>query len=287
MWKKKGINITNEQFDLRIKDSNFKRITDYTNSKTSILFECKICAKKYKKKPKEFNKLSCSCELRKKQYLDKISDKNIELIDVFTNYKENLKHRCNNCNLIFETKPKTIINSVNGCPSCSGKIFSIEKYKSILPNNISLIDNFYNGSNKSLNHKCLDCSFTWSTKPNYILHMGTGCPKCNRSKGERKISHILDSLNIPYESEYIVKIHNINYRFDFFISSINTFIEFNGIQHYKPIDFFGGEEYFMTIQKNDTIKREWIIENNYNIIDIKYDQDIDYFLLNNLLSILN
>ena len=55
MYSKLGRKLTNEEFDVKIKDSNFIRISDYINSKTTILFECKICKKRFRKKPKEFN----------------------------------------------------------------------------------------------------------------------------------------------------------------------------------------------------------------------------------------
>lgn len=58
MYSKVGIKITNAQFDLRISGSNFYRIDDYINSKTSIRFGCKKCDKSFHRKPKAFNKLS-------------------------------------------------------------------------------------------------------------------------------------------------------------------------------------------------------------------------------------
>ncbi len=80
----------------------------------------------------------------------------------------------------------------------------------------------------------------WKTKPNYILHMKCGCPFCSSSKGEKEISNILDIMNINYETEKVINIDSINYRFDFYISDINLFIEYDGIQHFESIEYFGG-----------------------------------------------
>ena len=229
MYSKLGRVISNDEFDFKIKNSGFKRLTDYINSNTPIIFECKICKRKFRKKPKEFGKISCSCLARESEYLNSIKKKNIEIIDTYVSSRTKIDHRCLSCGLVFKSSPRVVKNSIIGCPSCSGKIFSIEKYKSLLPIDIQLISSEYNGIAKPLKHKCLRCDFIWETKPNYILHMGCGCPKCALSKGEREISSILDKLKIEYINQYVVNIFGVNYKFDFYIKDIDLYIEFDGI----------------------------------------------------------
>jgi very-short-patch-repair endonuclease len=100
--------------------------------------------------------------------------------------------------------------------------------------------------------------------------MGSGCPICKSSKGERKINNALISYGIKYIKEYNINISNINYRFDFYLPKENTFIEFDGIQHFKPIDYFGGKEAFLKIKESDEIKNLYCEENNINIIRVDY-----------------
>ena len=58
-------------------------------------------------------------------------------------------------------------------------------------------------------------------------------------------------------------------RFDFLVD--NTFlIEFDGEQHYKPVDMFGGQENFAKIQEHDIYKNQWCKENNIPLIRIPY-----------------
>lgn len=73
---------------------------------------------------------------------------------------------------------------------------------------------------------------------------GGGCPKCKESKGEKAVRMFLEKNKIKYIQEFRDKdIYTSNYnRFDFYLPDFNIYIEFHGIQHYKPIDFFGGEE---------------------------------------------
>ena len=57
----------------------------------------------------------------------------------------------------------------------------------------------------------------------------------------------------------MVNINNKNLRFDFAIfdeNKLQYFIEFDGRQHFEPIDFFGGEEYFKGIQERDSLKTQ-------------------------------
>ena len=119
---------------------------------------------------------------------------------------------------------------------------------------------------------------------------GNGCPNCHESKGEIKINRFLDRNNIVYERQKkFDDCKNIFcLPFDFYIPSIRTCIEFDGQQHYKPLDFFGGEEAYEKLKINDKIKEEYCEDNYINLIRIKYDViDIDNFLYNNLKMIIN
>lgn len=270
MYSKLGRKITDEEFDIRIKDSNFIRVGSYINSKTPIYFKCKECGKETKIAPKSFNTLKCNCQTHKNTYINNIKSKNIELLEPYVNMRTKINHRCNNCNNIFNTTPKSVNNSVNGCPSCSGKIFSTDKYKSLLPNDIILISDIYTGSNKILTHKCLKCEYIWDTKPNYIIHTKCGCPRCALSKGEREIYNFLDTKNIKYTHQYKVNINNKNYKFDFYLKDYDIFIEYDGIQHFQPVKYFGGDEQYEIIKKNDDVKNKWISSNKKNLLRISY-----------------
>jgi hypothetical protein len=286
MWSKSGIKITNEKLDKRLLSDypDIKRESDYIDSKTSIIFSCVRCGKKYKKKPKEVSKIKCRCAERGNNYKKEISKKDLELIDNYINIRKSILHRCKNCKLCFNSSPKSVLNSIYGCPSCSGKIFSIDKYKSILPKNLRLLSSEYIGSNFKHKHLCVDCHSEFETKPNYILHMNTNCPICSKSKGERQIIDILDSLGLEYEKEYTVKISGKNLRFDFYIPSKCLLIEYDGIQHYKPVDLFGGLEYYEKLKVNDKLKDSWSYENNISLLRIPYNVNIESYLKNFLVK---
>lgn len=51
-------------------------------------------------------------------------------------------------------------------------------------------------------------------------------------------------------------------------------LEFNGKQHYEPIEFFGGVDNFMTQKKRDDMKLEYCKNNQIPLFIIKYNENI-------------
>ena len=98
----------------------------------------------------------------------------------------------------------------------------------------------------------------------------------------------LQTNNIIYESQkrFIDCIDKRPLSFDFYVPQYNTCIEYQGVQHYKPVERFGGEEQFMIQQKHDMIKKEYCVKNDINLIEIPYwyntDDKISEFLKSNL-----
>lgn len=68
-------------------------------------------------------------------------------------------------------------------------------------------------------------------------------------------------------------------RFDIFIKELNIAIEYNGIQHYEAIDYFGGLDGLKNTQFLDKKKRQKSKTQNVKVIDIKYDMDMMSSLL--------
>lgn len=114
----------------------------------------------------------------------------------------------------------------------------------------------------------------------------SGCKKCKDSIGEKKISKILNKYNIHYSREHGFEDCKNIYplRFDFYIPSMRICIEFDGIQHFEPVEIFGGEESFRKLKQNDLIKNEYCEDNYIDLIRIKYDQvdNIENILYNSL-----
>jgi len=61
---------------------------------------------------------------------------------------------------------------------------------------------------------------------------------------------------------------------DIYIPSIKTAIEYQGQQHYEPVDFFGGVEHFQKTQERDARKRKLCSENGVNLIYWPYTVEV-------------
>lgn len=101
------------------------------------------------------------------------------------------------------------------------------------------------------------------------FNSGCRCPKCNSPKGERKIIKYLESNNISFIHDKNIWNEN-DLRPDFYLPSYNLVIEFDGIQHFEPVEHFGGEKNFQITQKRDRDKNEYCKKNNINILRIPY-----------------
>ena len=71
---------------------------------------------------------------------------------------------------------------------------------------------------------------------------------------------------------------------DLYIPSLQTAIEYQGIQHYLPIDFFGGEEALAQRQELDQIKKQLCTENDVRLIEWQYDKEPSAQNIKELLS---
>ena len=102
-----------------------------------------------------------------------------------------------------------------------------------------------------------------------------GCPICRDSKGELKIRQYLKKNNILFEEQvrFVDCKDKKPLPFDFKVG--NVLIEFQGIQHYEPINF-GGDylKIFEDLKKHDVIKKSWCVKNNFQLLEISY-KDFD------------
>ena len=116
--------------------------------------------------------------------------------------------------------------------------------------------------------KHLECGHVYETSYSKIME-GSKCPNCVYSRGEKAVADVLDSLSIEYTRE-----HSFEYlgrkRFDFFIPSLNIAIEYDGEQHYKSIDAWGGEEYLESIRQSDALKNDFCDYMGIDLLRIPY-----------------
>ena len=97
-------------------------------------------------------------------------------------------------------------------------------------------------------------------------------PHLSKSEAEIKIYNWLKYNNYYFKDEHAFKdCKNKNpLIYDFYLPNYNLLIEYQGMQHYKPIEFFGGEKTYKKQIKNDQIKRDYCKNKNIILLEIPY-----------------
>jgi len=175
------------------------------------------------------------------------------------------------------------------CPSCLGRVCDLNSFinvaNAVHKNKYDYSKVVYTKSNQSID---VICPYHGLFSQRAYSHIdGYGCESCSESKGELAVAKVLDILNIKYIRQH--KFANCVYKnklvFDFYLPKYNTCIEYNGKQHYIPVEFFGGEETFKLNILRDTIKHRYCEDTNTKLVVIKYDDVIDEnFLYSRLLN---
>lgn len=106
------------------------------------------------------------------------------------------------------------------------------------------------------------------------LNYGNSCKNCDGYKANKKIKEFINRHKINYITQHkFTDCRNIfKLPFDFYIPSMRTCIEFHGLQHFQPVDYFGGVESYQKLKINDSIKSNYCEDNYIDLIRIRYDQ---------------
>ena len=167
--------------------------------------------------------------------------------------------RCKKCNTYYTKKGQYFLDKrkVSICKTCFPTQPNTLK-TDWQPNKDYILLSKYNGMHHKVLLKHKICGFCWYITP-ANLQLGKGCPKCNKkvSKGEQKIIQFLTNNNIIYKTQVPVKIENHTLFVDFYLPEYDLYIEYNGIQHFKVVKHFGGEERFIQQQYNDNLKKKY------------------------------
>ena len=179
--------------------------------------------------------------------------------------------------------------SGNGCPKCVIRQKSKKTSIGFINEAIKIHGDKYNYSKtKYINNKtkvCIVCpkhGEFWQ-RPDSHLFGRKGCSICCESDGERRIRNFLSIRKIKFKREKIF--HDCKNKlflpFDFYLPDYNLLIEYDGRQHFKSVEYFGGNDGLAKIKKNDKIKNEFAKHNMIEILRIPYylKNDIEEILM--------
>lgn len=302
---------THEQFVQEVYNSvgnEYEILEKYKGARTKLLMKHKICNYEFKTEPTNFlsnNRRCPKCsaeESGKKQAkthgqfikeVYKLVGNEYVILEKYKNSSTKILTKHNVCGYEWEVVPSYLLCG-HRCPKCAGVIhkttqeFKKEIYK-LVGDEYTVISEYKNAKTKVM-VKHNKCGYEYCVNPSGILN-GSRCPKCNESHGEIAIRRFLDSKGLTYIPQY--RFDDCKDKkplpFDFAVIAKNgdmILIEYDGEQHTKVVEIWGGEEALKCIQNRDRIKTTYCIIHNIPLIRIPYTiKNIETFLDYKLLHI--
>ena len=271
-------------------------LVNYINSYSKVKIICQIHGE-FEQTPKNHLR-GCNCpkcssylksgrNLNKESFIEKSNLKHsykydYSLVNYINSYSK-IKIICP-IHGIFEQKPFHHYNG-HGCQKCSNDFKSfndfLEKAHQIhdLKYDYSLVN--YIDTHIKIKIIC-PIHGIFEQRPHHHYN-GSGCPKCKNSKGETIISNFLKTQKIIFIPQKKFDDCKFKYPlpFDFYLPEQNICIEYDGEQHFKPMNIWGGYENFELIKIRDNIKTEYCKKNGIKLLRIKYNEiDLDILKMN-------
>lgn len=214
-----------------------------------------------------------------KEYIFNTVGNEYTLLGEYTTARNPIRIRHNVCNHTYDVRPDDFKHGKR-CPKCAvikrikGETKTTGKFKeevySLVKDEYKVCSEYVRWNVKvKMYHKT--CNTYYEVQPNSFLQ-GRRCPNCKYSRGENLIKEYLDLHNIVYEQQ--VKYSNLydkrHLSYDFYLRQYNLLIEYQGRQHYKPVKRYGGIKHLHLQQKHDMMKKEYAINNDIELLEIKY-----------------
>ena len=282
---------TQEQFEQEVYEilgPDYKVLGQYQGKDVKIEIIHYKCGNTFLKRPHDVTSKGSGCPycngnkayLYKEPWVKENTPLPYHYINGYVNMSTKCLFHCDKCNSDFFQSPKRLINQhIYGCNCCKKKKKTHEQFLQELGEQTlqeyEMLEKYINIDTK-IKIKHLKCGTIFEQTPWAFIHKFKKqyCPICyyKKSKGEVIINQFLEKNNIQYHKEFIFP--NDNKRYDFFLPEENAIIEFDGEQHFRAIDFFGGEEGLKQTQHRDKEKNVFCIKNNILLYRIPYT-DID------------
>lgn len=293
-----NIKKTTEEYiqELSAINPNIEVIEEYINARTPIEHKCKIDGYRWKATPVSVlrgngcAKCAGNAKRTTEAYTTELAqvNPNVVVLGVYVNALTPILHRCIIDGHEWTATPSNLLGG-QGCPKCATRLLSQQFSKQheqyvqevvVVNPDIEVVGTYVN-SHTAILHRCKNDGHEWMARPSNILS-GKGCPKCKESQGEKQVCEWLrvHGFECKYQHSLEGCVDKKFLPFDFYIPQYNICIEYDGIQHYEPVDFAGkGKEWalnrFNTTQHHDRIKTEYCHNNNIPLLRIPYYANVE------------
>lgn len=282
-----------EQFEKEILEKgngDYVVKSPYLGSSKKVILLHIVCNNEWEVEANSFlNGRRCShCFGMKKrtheQFIKEVQEKHGNEYQILSKYinavkKVEVKHlKCGN---IYEMIANNIIKG-SKCPFCfdQNNRLTNEEFLVRLQNRhedeyVPIVE--YIDCDKAIKFTHSKCGKDFEIAPKRILYGEFRCPNCtSMSRGETSVERFLIKNNLRYSYQFSINdCKNIKLlKFDFCVfddeNKIKCIIEYDGIQHFEPIETFGGIDNLKIVQYNDKLKNEYCERFNIKLIRIPY-----------------
>lgn len=203
----------------------------------------------------------------------------------YTNYTGDVDVNCPKHGITTQ-RPYCHLSVVSGCLKCSFNNTRMTKDQFIAKARLIHGDKYTYDKVNHVRYGCeviITCKLhgDWVTVGSqHIKKNGCGCPACRVSRGEEKVRQFLINNKIEYTREYKLTA-GTTYRYDFYLPKLNILIEYDGVQHFKPVSIFGGLANFIKIKERDREKNRLAELHGMFLIRLPYPKyaDLESYLL--------
>lgn len=268
-------------------------LSSYKNNKLPITIICPIHGEFQQTPSVHLNGWGCSkCSGKYKPTTEEWVLKAAPVYNYYYDYSK-VEYKDNKTSVIvicpkhgeFHTIPSNHLKGISGCPKCNDEL----KHKKYSKTSAEFIvdakkihGDLYDYSKVNYYNKQTPITIIckkhgeFEQTPNAHLS-GAGCLKCknkNQTKLFEKLSDTFKELNFDYE----IGVKWLEgQRFDIYNKEFNFAVEYDGLQHYEPVEHFGGEPYFKVIQERDNLKNTKCAANKCKLFRVKFNYtDEDY-----------
>lgn len=263
---------------------------EYINNRTKVCIICPLHGDFYQSPDQHINNKNkcpiCAEEIRGKEsrltteeFISKAKDIHGDTYDysksVYITSNEKITIECRQHGDFHQTAGSHLAGC--GCPNC-GHSRRTELCKKTTEEFISEATKVHNNKydysqTEYVNNETKVCIICPKHGPFYqkaVSHTtGAGCWSCKSSKGERLLIDIFIRNGIKYIHQFSPPIYN-RLRYDFYLPDFDVLIEFQGGQHFFPIEYFGGEEGFIQTRNNDAFKKSLALQYRLPLIYFTY-----------------
>ena len=238
---------------------------------------CKICSAEKQRSIDKFER----------DFIEKVYAKNphIVVLSKYEGCSNKVSCYCKKHKKYFSKEARALYDRQSGCSECYKEIMRktqglsglefIKRLNKVHPSLI-MVDEYIN-RNTPITFYCFDHNCYFKCAPCNIINRTACCDKTVKWTKEIEIGNIIEDLGYNYEYQKTFKeCRDINVLpFDYYLPDINVCVEYQGEQHYRPVNFNGrGKESSVEkleyTQKHDFIKREYCKQNNIGLIEIPY-----------------